>query len=217
LKPLRTAILARVSHDEQAKFGFSIENQLDKLRNYVKENNLLLVDEYVDENLSGAGTYRPEFERLIKDCENGKLDIVLCKSQSRFSRDMEIVEKYLHNKFIEWNVRFISLSDNTDTNDIGNKKARQINGLVNEWYLEDVSNNIKSAFKAKMLNGEYISPFATFGYKVDCNDNNKLVIDEEASLVVKEIYLLYLNSYSNSLNSSSALFGARSPVYSPVS
>ena len=44
---------------------------------------------------SGAGVYRPEFERMLKDCENGKLDIVLCKSQSRFSRDMEIIEKYI--------------------------------------------------------------------------------------------------------------------------
>ena len=73
---------------------------------------------------------------------------------------MEIIEKYLHNKFIEWNIRFIGLSDNADTENKGNKKARQINGLVNEWYLEDVSNNIRSAFQAKMKQGEYISPFA---------------------------------------------------------
>ena len=56
---------------------------------------------------------------------------------------MEIIEKYLHNKFIEWKVRFISLADNADTNNKGNKKSRQINGLVNEWYLEDISNNIR--------------------------------------------------------------------------
>ena len=103
-----------------------------------KHDNFCLVDEYCDEDLSGAGTYRPEFERLIKDCEEHRLDIVLCKSQSRFSRDMEIVEKYINNKFIEWNIRFIGLADNADTDNFGNKKARQINGLVNEWYLEDI-------------------------------------------------------------------------------
>ena len=101
-----------------------------------KHDDFYLVDEYCDEDLSGAGTYRPEFERLIKDCEGHRLDIVLCKSQSRFSRDMEIVEKYINNKFIEWNIRFIGLADNADTDNFGNKKARQINGLVNEWYLE---------------------------------------------------------------------------------
>lgn len=72
---------------------------------------------------------------------------MLCKSQSRFSRDMEVIERYLHNKFIEWGVRFVSIIDNADTNDIYNKKSRQINGLMNEWYLDDLSTNIKKTLK----------------------------------------------------------------------
>lgn len=105
---------------------------------------------------------------------------------------MEIIEKYLHNKFIEWNIRFIGLSDHADTENKGNKKARQINGLVNEWYLEDVSNNIRSAFQAKMKQGEYISPFASFGYEISKENNNKLIIDKEAEIIVKQIFNLYL-------------------------
>ena len=106
---------------------------------------------------------------------------------------MEIIEKYLHNKFIEWNIRFIGLSDHADTENKGNKKARQINGLVNEWYLEDVSNNIRSAFQAKMKQGEYISPFASFGYEISKENNNKLIIDKEAEIIVKQIFNLYLS------------------------
>lgn len=161
-----------------------------------------LVDEYKDEDLSGAGTYRPEFERLIKDCEQKKLDVVLSKSQSRFSRDMEIVEKYINNKFLEWNIRFIGISDNADTFNSGNKKARQINGLVNEWYLEDISANIRSALNSKMKNGEFVSPFAPYGYKVSPNNTNQLIIDEEASLIVKKIFKLYLlgNGFSKIAN-----------------
>lgn len=86
---------------------------------------------------------------MIKDCENRKLDIVLCKSQSRFSRDMEIVERYINNKFKEWNVRFISLVDNIDTDNKPNKKSIQILGLTNEWYLEDLSDNIKRTIRNK--------------------------------------------------------------------
>lgn len=164
------------------------------LIDYIKQNpQFVLKDQYCDEDLSGAGTYRPEFERLIKDCENGKIDIVLCKSQSRFSRDMEIVEKYINNKFKEWNVRFIGLTDNADTENAGNKKSRQITGLINEWYLEEVSQNIRSAFNSKMLQGEFISPFAAFGYEISPKDNNKLIIDPIASKVVKKIYELYIN------------------------
>ncbi len=195
---LRVAIYERLSDEDKDKINKhdlseSIKNQRHLLMEEVnKRENFILVGEYCDEDLSGAGTYRPEFERLIKDCEAGKIDVVLCKSQSRFSRDMEIIEKYLHNKFIEWKVRFISLADNADTANIGNKKSRQINGLVNEWYLEDVSNNIRSAFKAKMKQGEYISPFASFGYEISKKNNNKLVIDPVAAEVVRNIFNLYL-------------------------
>ena len=197
----RAAIYLRLSDEDSDKINKlddseSIKNQRIMLLNEIAKNpNYILVDEYCDENLSGAGTYRPEFERLIKDCENGKIDIVICKSQSRFSRDMEVIERYLHNKFVEWNVRFIGIVDNADTNVNGNKKARQINGLVNEWYLEDVSKNIRSAFDAKMKEGQFISPFASYGYEVSKEDNNKLVIDPVASEVVKDIFSLYLQGY----------------------
>src|SRR5574344_2592987 len=194
----KVGIYLRLSNEDKDKISIdetseSIKNQRNMLLDYIDKNpQFMLVDEYCDEDLSGAGTYRPEFERLIRDCENGKIDVVLCKSQSRFSRDMEIVEKYINNKFKEWNIRFIGLSDNADTDNSGNKKSRQINGLVNEWYLEDVSNNIRSAFNSKMKQGEFISPFASFGYEISSEDNNKLVIDPIASEVVKEIFDLYL-------------------------
>ena len=197
-KVLRVGIYLRLSNEDRDKANKeddseSIKNQRNMLIDYINRHpEFALIDEYSDEDLSGAGTYRPEFERLIRDCENRKLDIVLCKSQSRFSRDMEIVEKYINNKFKEWNIRFISLSDNADTEILGNKKSRQINGLVNEWYLEDVSNNIRSALNSKMKQGEFISPFASFGYEIDPNDNNKLIVDPVASEIVKNIYNLYL-------------------------
>ena len=197
-KVLRVGIYLRLSNEDRDKANKeddseSIKNQRNMLIDYINRHpEFALIDEYSDEDLSGAGTYRPEFERLIRDCENRKLDIVLCKSQSRFSRDMEIVEKYINNKFKEWNIRFIGLSDNADTEILGNKKSRQINGLVNEWYLEDVSNNIRSAFNSKMKQGEFISPFASFGYEIDPNNSNKLLVDPVASEIVKNIYDLYL-------------------------
>ena len=195
----KVGIYLRLSSEDKCKKdnnSESIKNQRNMLIDYInKHDNFILYDEYCDEDLSGAGTYRPEFERLINDCKERKIDIVLCKSQSRFSRDMEIIEKYINNKFIEWNIRFISIADNADTNNYGNKKARQINGLVNEWYLEDISNNIRTAFNSKMKQGEFISPFAPFGYQVSKSNNNKLIIDEVASKTVKEIYDLYLDGY----------------------
>ncbi len=199
---LKVGIYLRLSNedkDKQNNISESIKNQRNMLIEYINKNpSFILVKEYCDEDISGAGSYRPAFEQLIKDCEKGILNIVLCKSQSRFSRDMEVVEKYINNKFLEWNVRFISICDNADTMISGNKKSRQINGLVNEWFLEDVSNNIRSAFNSKMKNGEFISPFAPFGYKISPDNNNKLIIDHYAASIVSLIFDLFLSGMNTS-------------------
>lgn len=119
------------------------------------------------QDYSGADRNRAAFNQMLKDCEEGKVDIVLCKTQSRFSRDMEMIEKYIHGKFLEWNVRFVSIIDHADTNVAGNKKARQINGLINEWYLEDLSDNIRRTLHHKKIKGEYCCPYAPYGYKLN--------------------------------------------------
>ena len=147
---IKVGVYCRLSNEDRDKINKnddsdSITNQRSMCIKYALKQDWDVVDIYSDDDFSGAGTYRPEFERMIKDCESGKINLVLCKSQSRFSRDMEIIEKYLHSKFIEWGVRFVSIIDNADTNIESNKKSRQINGLMNEWYLDDLSTNIKKS------------------------------------------------------------------------
>ena len=117
-----------------------------------------------------------------------KFQIVLCKSQSRFTRDMELVEKYIHGLFPIWGIRFIAVADNADTEIKGNKKARQINGLVNEWYLEDLSENVRMVFDLKRREGQYIGGFPINGYKKDPANKNHIIIDPEAAEVVRQIF-----------------------------
>ncbi len=169
----------------------SIANQKSMLLKYALDQDWEVVDIYSDDDYSGAGVERPDFNRLINDCENGRINIVLCKTQSRFSRDMEVIEKYLHNKFVEWGVRFVSIVDNADTNNEANKKSRQINGLVNEWYLEDLSNNVKKSLKNKREDGLFMGSFAPYGYLKDPNDKHKLIIDENVVHIVREIFEKY--------------------------
>lgn len=174
----------------------SIRNQRDLLVEFVGNNpEWEIFDIYVDDDVSGASNNRPAFKQLLKDCEEGKIDIVICKSQSRFTRTMEEVESILHNKFIEWGIRFIGIVDHADTEVKGNKKARQINGLVNEWYLEDGSENIRSALDIKRKNGKFTGSFAPYGYLIDPNDKNHLIPDPVASLVVKEIFDKYVDGF----------------------
>ena len=99
----------------------SIRNQRKMLVDYCKKRGWIINDICCDEDYSGADRNRPGWNQVLKDCEEHKCDIVLCKTQSRFSRDMEMVEKYIHGKFLEWGVRFVSVVDNADTSVKGNK------------------------------------------------------------------------------------------------
>ena len=125
---------------------------------------------------------------MIEAAKAKKFQIILCKSQSRFTRDMELVEKYIHGLFPIWGIRFIAVADNADTEVKGNKKARQINGLVNEWYLEDLSENVRMVFDLKRREGKYIGGFPIYGYRKDPVDKNHIIPDPEAAEVVRQIY-----------------------------
>jgi DNA invertase Pin-like site-specific DNA recombinase len=197
---MKVAIYCRLSDEDRNKENFlddseSIQNQKSLLTKYAIENGWNIYKLYSDDDYSGLDMDRPEWNKMLDDAKAGKFNTILCKGQSRFTRDMELVEKYLHNKFPEWGIRFIGLTDNSDTFNKGNKKQRQIVGLTTEWYCEDVSENIRAVFDAKRQEGKFIGSFAAFGYLKDAVDRNKLIVDEEAAEVVKTIYYLYLEGY----------------------
>lgn len=175
--------------------SISIKNQRLMLTEYALSREYQIVDVYSDDDESGLYEDRPGFEQMIKDAGLGKFDLVIAKSQSRFSRNMEHIEKYLHHDFPLLGIRFIGVADNADTENMGNKKARQINGLVNEWYCEDLSDNIRSVFHAKMRDGQFLGSSCPYGYRKDPKDHNHLLIDAYAASVVQKIYAWYLEGY----------------------
>ena len=158
------------------------------LTHYAIEHGWDIYSIYCDEDFSGVDSDRPDFNRMIEAARRKKFQIVLCKSQSRFTRDMELVEKYIHGLFPIWGIRFIAVADNADTEVKGNKKARQINGLVNEWYLEDLSENVRMVFDLKRREGKYIGGFPIYGYRKDPADKNHIIPDPEAAEVVRQIF-----------------------------
>ncbi|MCH5212837.1 MAG: recombinase family protein [Oscillospiraceae bacterium] len=177
----------------------SIQNQKSMLFNYAIDHSWQIYNIYCDEDYSGAysgaDNKRPEFNRMIADASQKKFDIVLCKSLSRFSRNMEVIEKYIHGRFEEWGIRFVSLIDNADTDIKGNKKSRQINSLINEWYLEDLSENVKAVFKDKMLRGEFLASFPPYGYSKDKKQKNHLVVNPDTAPIVKQIFIWHSEGY----------------------
>ena len=188
------AIYCRLSREDEEKTGESesIQNQKSMLIHYAAEQGWDIWQVYCDEDYSGVDRERPGWNAMLEAAEQRRFQIILCKTQSRFTRDMELVERYIHGLFPLWGIRFVSVVDHTDTENRGNKKARQISGLINEWYLEDLSDNVRAVFEQKRRTGQYIGSFAPYGYRKDPADHNHLIIDEAAAETVRLIFRLFL-------------------------
>ncbi len=189
-------IYNRLSEEDRDKLNEfdesqSIQNQKSMLISYAISQGWEIYNIYSDDDYRGSDRDRPAFNQLMKDAEAGKFNIVLCKSQARFTRELELVEKIIHGQFVEWGIRFVGYADNADTALPGNKKARQINGLVNEWYLEDLSDNIRTVLTDHRRKGMHIGAFALYGYRKDPEQKGHLIIDEEAAEVVRLVFDLY--------------------------
>lgn len=203
MKKYRAVLYLRLSKEDADKLdkgddSSSIKNQRLLLTDYALERGFQVTEVYSDDDESGLYDDRPDFMRMITDAKLGRFDIILAKTQSRFSRNMEHIEKYFHHDFPNLGIRFIGVADGVDTDNYANKKVRQINGLVNEWYCEDLSKNIRSSLKAKMRDGQFIGSSCSYGYKKDPENHNHLIIDEYAAGVVREIFNLYLKGFGKS-------------------
>lgn len=206
------AIYCRLSKEDVDKdlgktVSESIKNQKAMLEEYAMERRWTVYDFYIDEDFSGSDRNRPEFNRLITDSLLGRFNIVLCKKQARFARDIEYVEKYIHGLFTERQIRFVAVLDNIDTGAVSRsvRKASQINSLVDEWYLSDLSENIIASLNTKRRNAEFIGSWAPYGYRKDPKHKNSLIIDEKAADIVAEIFAQYrsgvgINAISRELN-----------------
>ena len=168
----RAAIYCRLSQEDRDKNdpsddSRSIANQKALLLQYASDHGWQVTEIYSDEDYSGSDRNRPAFQRLIADAKQGKFDLILCKSQSRFTREMELVEKYIHDLFPQWGVRLVGVADHVDSSEISGRKARQLSGLINQWYLEDLSDSIRTVLRSRQRQGLHIGSFAPYGYRKD--------------------------------------------------
>lgn len=195
-KNYSVGLYIRLSREDENKTDVSesITNQKSLLLQYVKENNLRVYDIYIDDGYSGTTFDRPGFNRLIRDCENKLVNMVITKDMSRLGRDYIKTGYYLEKYFPEHNIRYIAITDNIDTylnnsnNDIAPFKA-----IMNDYYAKDISKKIKSSLRAKQKEGKWVGSRCPYGYDKDINNKNHLVINEEQAGIVRYIFDLSLN------------------------
>lgn len=169
----------------------SISNQRKLIYDFMKSHpELELYDEYKDDGKSGSNFDRAEFQRMMKDIEAGKVNCVIVKDQSRFGRDYIDVGKYKEKIFPKLGVRFITINEGYDSLSATSSDdlAFTINSFVYDFYIRDISTKIRTNLTAKKQNGEYAGAFVAYGYVKDSNDKSKLVVDQFAADVVRDIF-----------------------------
>lgn len=180
------------SEDEQE--SGSISTQKLFLRNFCKDNNIQVYDDYTDDGVSGATFDRPDFNRMIKDIENKKINLVIVKDLSRFGRLSSKISYYLEEFFIEKGVRFIALTDDIDTGHIETSEEMvQFKAFFNEWFLRDTSRKVRNGKKTRAKEGKVMTTYPTYGYKKDPADKNHYIIDQDIAPIVRRIFLLARN------------------------
>lgn len=192
----RTAIYRRLSRDdEQSGESMSIENQGSLLERYAKENGFEVVDIYTDDGWSGTNFDRPDFQRMKRDIENGKIDIVLVKDLSRLGRNQIETSLCIQVFFPEHDVRFIAVNENIDTAK-GEDDFMELRNLFNEWFVRDTSRKVRNGYHQRAVKGEYTGAYAPYGYRKDELNKHKLVPDENTASIVQRIFQLAVEGYS---------------------
>ena len=192
-----TALYIRLSREDGDKMeSESVKSQREMLRNFLLKNpDLKLYDEYIDDGYTGTNFNRDSFERMFNDIRANKVDCVIVKDLSRLGRNHIETSKYIEIVFPMLKVRFIAINDQIDSflnpQSINNVIV-PFKNLLNDEYCRDISMKIRSSLTIKRENGQYIGSFACYGYIKDPNDKHKLIVDEEAADNVRMIYKMFL-------------------------
>ncbi len=191
----------RLSRDDGDKEeSGSITGQRELLRDYISQHPELR--EYairIDDGFSGSTFERPGFQKMIEDVKAGRTDCIIVKDLSRFGRNYLDAGEYIERIFPFLGVRFIAVNDNYDS--LGEKKSSDdliipFKNLINEAYCRDISMKIRSQLEIKRKNGQFLGSFAAFGYLKDEQDKNKLVVDQYAADIVRDIFKWKLEGIS---------------------
>ncbi|MCR4839461.1 MAG: recombinase family protein [Eubacterium sp.] len=200
-KVYKTAIYIRLSREDERKVeSESVENQIKFLRDYLsKDCSLILVDEYVDRDVTGTKFDRPEFNRMITDIRKGRINCVIVKDLSRLGRNYLEAGDYIEKIFPFFGVRFIAVTDNYDSlfsNPTVDGLSVPLKNLINEAYAKDISKKVSSSFENKFKQGVFCACTAAYGYKKDPNDPHMVLIDEDVKDVVIRIFTDYVDGKS---------------------
>lgn len=188
-----TGVYLRVSTEEQAREGYSIRAQEEKLRSYAILKDWHIFSIYADEGISGKDIdSRPEMKRLITDVEAGKVNNVLVFKIDRLTRStknlIELMEIFNHH-----NCAFNSLNESIDTGTATGRMFLKIVGIFAEFERENLVERVKLGMERKVREGYSLCSYhASYGY--DRENGNKIqTVNEQEAVIVRRMFDMYLN------------------------
>lgn len=190
---LRVGLYERVSTDEQAKHGYSIEAQVKALEEFCAEKDMRIVDHYTDAGESGgkAAAKRPNMARLLEDVQAGKIDMILFTKLDRWFRNVPEyfkVQEILEKHHVEWK----AIHEDYDTTTSNGRMAITIFLAIAQNEREKGSDRVKAVFDRKRKNKEacFGGPNAILGFKKekDADGVPRLVIDPETEPIMREFW-----------------------------
>lgn len=190
----RAALYARVSTEEQAMHGVSLDAQKERLIQYAKENGLTIVDIYVDEGISARKRYtrRAEFMRMLEDVKAKKIDVVLFIKLDRWFRN--IADYYEVQAILDrYKVNWIATDEDYDTTTANGRLALNIKLAIAQDESDRTSERIKFVFKNMVKEGRVISGQTPLGFRIE---NKHVVIDEDSVEIVRAMFNKYIDCRS---------------------
>ena len=207
-KPIRKsvrwliAIYIRLSREDGNDESESVVNQRKilyaALDDLFKDDAYEVFDEYIDDGTSGTTDIeRRDFQRMVEDVKTGKVNCIVVKNLSRAFRNSANQGRFLEEFIPLYSTRFISLygpkMDSYLDPEIVHSLEVSITGFMNEQYAYKTSMDVRRTFQHKKAKGEFIGAFAPYGFMKDPQDKNKLVIDEDAAAIVRDVFAWFLN------------------------
>ena len=195
--PLRVCFYARVSTQNELQKS-SITNQIDFFEKYIKNiSNWKLIKGYIDEGISGKKVYnRQNFMKMINDAKEKKFDLILTKSVSRFARNTIDSIKYTE-LLLQYGIGVYFINDNINTFHSDSEFRLTLMASIAQDELRKLSESVKFGLNQTINRGTVLGNNNIIGYK---KNKGKLLIDKKESIIIKDIYNLFLNNTHNYSN-----------------
>ena len=189
----RSALYIRVSHEEQAMNGYSLQAQENRLRQYALEHNYQIVECYRDEGISARSRpgRRKEFARMLQDVQAGRIDCILFIKLDRWFRNVS--DFYTYQAILDkYNVVWETTEEDYNTNTAQGRLYLNIKLSIAQNESDTTSERINFVFADKIKRGEVISGKLPLGYSI----KDKHIVPDEKAPIIRDVFNYYLKTKS---------------------